>query len=270
MVSTSWDRWLRLDSSRAISSRRRCSDSAWTLRAWASASAISAGGLGLGVGLGLVDELLGQQQRPLQRVVGDRPARPGGRRRAGASGLAASSVSSWAMRLGRLAQPLGALAQLLLQAFGLDGRLLEVLVDVVPVVALQGLAELHGAERVECRLGSVHAAMVAAAPGNSRDSSGPRRGATWSVEPRPRRRSDRPPAGRPISRKTVLIRTSMTRKTTRTDRSRPTPPTRTGGMIRRTGRSTGSQIRARTRLDLEHRRVVGRAAPRYVSQLRIE
>ena len=64
--------------------------------------------------------------------------------------------------LGRLAQALGVLAQLLLQAFGLDGGLLQVLVDVVAVVALQGLPELHGAERVECRLGSVHAAMVAA------------------------------------------------------------------------------------------------------------
>ena len=34
----------------------------------------------------------------------------------------------------------------------------------------------------------------------------------------------------------------MTRKTTRTDRSRPTPPTWTGGMILRTGRRTGSQM----------------------------
>ena len=42
-----------------------------------------------------------------------------------------------------------------------------------------------------------------------------------------------------------MTRTRITRKTTRTDRSRLAPPTRTGGMIRRTGRSTGSQIRAR-------------------------
>ena len=42
----------------------------------------------------------------------------------------------------------------------------------------------------------------------------------------------------------------MTRKTIRTDRSSPTPPIRTGGMIRRTGRSTGSQIDARTRWTL--------------------
>ena len=78
--------------------------------------------------------------------------------------------------LGRLAQALVALAELLLETLGLHGGLLEVLVDVVAVVALQGLAELHGAEGVECRLGSVHGAMVAAAPGKSRDSrTGPQR-----------------------------------------------------------------------------------------------
>ncbi len=64
--------------------------------------------------------------------------------------------------LGRLAQPFTALAQLLLEALGLDGGLLEVLVDIVPVVPLQGLAELDGPERIECGLGGVHAAMLAA------------------------------------------------------------------------------------------------------------
>ena len=61
----------------------------------------------------------------------------------------------------------------------------------------------------------------------------------------------------------------MTRKTTRTDRSIPTPPIRTGGMIRRTGRSTGSQIDGQDTLHLVDRRVVGQTA-RKVSQLRTE
>ena len=60
--------------------------------------------------------------------------------------------------LGGLAQPLAALAELLLQPLGFDGRLFEVLVDVVPVVALEGLTELDGPKRIERRLRGVHGA----------------------------------------------------------------------------------------------------------------
>ena len=52
--------------------------------------------------------------------------------------------------LGGLAQSLTALAELLLEALGLDGGLLQVLVDIVPVVSLERLAELDGSERIKC------------------------------------------------------------------------------------------------------------------------
>ena len=155
-------------SSREISSRSRCSDSAaiWLAWAWAcsviwralaSASARIASRLGLGVGLGLVHELLGQEQGALQGVVGHRRVRRGRRSR-----LLLELGLELRDALGGLAQPFAALAELLLEPLGLHGGFLEVLVDVVPVVPLQGLAELDGTERIEGRLRSVHAVMLAA------------------------------------------------------------------------------------------------------------
>ncbi len=105
-------------------------------------------GLGLRVRLGLVDELLGQQQRALQGVVGHR--RCGRRRWRRWDDLVLEHLLQLRDALGGLPQPFTALAELLLETFGLDGRLLEVLVDVVPVVPLQGLPELDRPERIEC------------------------------------------------------------------------------------------------------------------------
>ena len=147
MESTSSVSLLRLSSSREISSRSRCSDSASDavglgpgLLGHRAGLGLGLGDrpgrLGLGVGLGLVDELLGQQQGPLQGVVGHRRL---GRR---GGGLLLERRLELGDALGRLAEPLTALAELLLKTLGLDGRLFEVLVDVVPVVALQGLPEL--------------------------------------------------------------------------------------------------------------------------------
>ena len=51
--------------------------------------------------------------------------------------------------LARLAEPLVELAHVLLERLGLLGRLVQVLIDLVDVVALQPEAELHGAEGVE-------------------------------------------------------------------------------------------------------------------------
>ena len=57
-----------------------------------------------------------------------------------------------------------------------------------------------------------------------------------------------------LRRKTTgMSTTETTRKTISTERSRPTPPTRTGGSNRRTGRSTGSQMAESTCLDLANR-----------------
>ena len=66
--------------------------------------------------------------------------------------------------LGRLTQPFTALAELLLQPFGFDGGLLQVLVDVVPVVSLEGLTKLDGTERIEGRLGCVHGPILVLLP----------------------------------------------------------------------------------------------------------
>ena len=53
------------------------------------------------------------------------------------------------------------------------------------------------------------------------------------------------PGGSERARITMI---SATRITSRMDRSIPIPPARIGGRIRRTGRSTGSVIRSRTRV----------------------
>ena len=53
--------------------------------------------------------------------------------------------------LAGLAQPFVQLTDVLLQPLGLLGRLVQVLIDLVDVVALQTEAELDGAERVEDR-----------------------------------------------------------------------------------------------------------------------
>ena len=52
--------------------------------------------------------------------------------------------------LGRLPEALAALAELLLEPLGLDGGLLEILVDIVPVISLEGLSELDGPKGVKC------------------------------------------------------------------------------------------------------------------------
>jgi len=49
----------------------------------------------------------------------------------------------------RLAQPVIELAEILLQRFGLLGRPIEILVDLVDVVALDPETELDGAQRIE-------------------------------------------------------------------------------------------------------------------------
>ena len=51
--------------------------------------------------------------------------------------------------LAGLTQPLVQLADVLLEGFGLLRRLVQVLIDLIDVVALQPKAELHGAECVE-------------------------------------------------------------------------------------------------------------------------
>ena len=51
----------------------------------------------------------------------------------------------------RLAQPLVQLPDVFLERLGFLGRLVQVLIDLVDVVALQPEAKLHGAKRVENR-----------------------------------------------------------------------------------------------------------------------
>ena len=70
--------------------------------------------------------------------------------------------------LGRLPESLPRLAHLLLQRLGIDCHALEVLVDVVDVIAAQRLAEFDGPQTVEARalaarLWTVHAAILAKA-----------------------------------------------------------------------------------------------------------
>ncbi len=101
--------------------------------------------LGLCFGLGLVDELLGQQQRPLQGVVADRhgPLR------------LELALLQHALELGdalsRLPESLSRLAHLFLQRFGVYRYALEVLVYVVDVIAAKSLAKFDGTQAVEAR-----------------------------------------------------------------------------------------------------------------------
>ena len=63
--------------------------------------------------------------------------------------LSRTSFSSCDDAIARLAQAVIELAEILLQRFGLLGGPIEVLVDLVDVVALDPEAELDGAQRVE-------------------------------------------------------------------------------------------------------------------------
>ena len=101
----------------STSSRSRCSASALSCRARSSAWHDGAGPLlglgddlgrlGLGLALGLVDEPLGQQERPLQGVVGDRRSAAATEAAAAAAGCAAVEPSR--PRAGRSARtPAGA------------------------------------------------------------------------------------------------------------------------------------------------------------------
>ena len=111
------------------------------------------GRLRLALPLRLVDELLCQQKRSLQRLVGERSSVSGG----GSSALVCfgghwrSTLVPLELRnpLARLAEPLVQLADVLLEPLGLLGSLVQVLIHLVDVVALQAETELHGAKGVE-------------------------------------------------------------------------------------------------------------------------
>ena len=119
----------------------------------------------------MIHESLGQQQRPLQRLIrgsllhrgrgagcGDRRDsgcrggcrdRGRGDRRGGLSDALAHFLLQRHDAIARLAQAVVELAEILLQRFGLLGRPIEILVDLVDVVALDPETELDGAQRVE-------------------------------------------------------------------------------------------------------------------------
>ena len=117
------------------------------------------GRLRLAFPLRLVDELLCQEEGALQRLVGEGIGlgRSGCRCRCRGDPLFAVGrgrrrpLLAFELRdaLTGLAQPLVQLADVVLEGFGFLGRLVQVLIDLVDVVALQPQAEFHGAERVE-------------------------------------------------------------------------------------------------------------------------
>ena len=121
--------------------------------------------LSFGFCLRLVHELLRQHERPLQRVVGDRLHRlllDGGRLLPSLG----EKLFELCYALRRLVSALVGPPKLLLKGFSLDRNPLEVLIDIVYVVATQGLPELDRSETVEAgllaRLGGVHGLEILA------------------------------------------------------------------------------------------------------------
>ena len=110
---------------------------------------------GLALALGLVDELLGQQQRSLQGLVGEAGLdrglriRDDRRHRLRIVRLAPLLCLELADPVAGLAQTLVQLPNVLLQCLGLLGRLVEVLIDLIDVVTLEPESKLDRAQRVE-------------------------------------------------------------------------------------------------------------------------
>jgi hypothetical protein len=142
----------------------------------------------------------------LQRLIGD------DRSLGGSGGLLFGLALQGRLQLGDalagLAEALVGLTELLLQSLGLNGGLLEIFIDVVAVIPLEGFPKFNGPERIKCRLAA---------------------------------------RGGQVQLRTRGIRiSSMTKMTIMIEKSNPTPPTRAVGRIRRIGARTGSVTAART------------------------
>ena len=166
MLSTSAANSVRVDSSRVTSSRSFWCASVWSCAAVASAAAMAARADSSACAM------TAAASASLSRLVWSTNFWASSRVRwsvssesAAASAEAAAAAGSPSAATGAgtlfplqlrdalagLAQPFVQLSDVLLQSLGFLGRLVQVLIDLVDVVALQTEAELDGAERVEDR-----------------------------------------------------------------------------------------------------------------------